>query len=66
MIDVELPPGPAAGALTRGFAACLASVTEVPVTELPRPGENLAHALGAWRSWLAEHGMTWDDDGQVA
>ncbi len=56
MIDVELPPGPAAGALARGFAACLASVTEVPVTELPRPGEDLAQALGAWRTWLAERG----------
>ncbi len=56
MIDVELPPGPAAGALARGFAACLASVTEVPVTDLPRPGEDLAQALGAWRTWLAEHG----------
>lgn len=56
MIDVELPPGPAAGALARGFAACLASVTEVPVTDLPQPGEDLAHALGAWRTWLAEHG----------
>ena len=32
MIDVELPPGPASSALARGFAACLASVTEVPVT----------------------------------
>jgi hypothetical protein len=56
VIDVELPPGPAAGALARGFAACLASVTEVPVTELPRPGEDLAQALGAWRTWLAERG----------
>ena len=56
MIDVELLPGPAAGALARGFAACLASVTEVPVTELPLPDDDLAHALGAWRSWLAEHG----------
>ena len=56
MIDVELPPGPAAGALARGFAACLASVTEVPVTDLPLPDDDLAHALGAWRSWLAEHG----------
>ena len=56
MIDVELPPGPAAGALARGFAACLASVTEVPVSDLPRPDEDLAHALGAWRTWLAEHG----------
>jgi hypothetical protein len=56
VIDVELPPGPAAGALARGFAACLASVTEVPVTDLPRPDEDLAQALGAWRSWLAERG----------
>ena len=56
MIDVELPPGSAAGALARGFAACLASVTEVPVTDLPQPDEDLAHALGAWRTWLAEHG----------
>jgi hypothetical protein len=56
VIDVELPPGPDAGALARGFAACLASVTEVPVTDLPQPDDDLAHALGAWRSWLAEHG----------
>jgi hypothetical protein len=56
VIDVELPPGHAAGALARGFAACLASVTEVPVTDLPRPDAGLAQALGAWRSWLAEHG----------
>jgi hypothetical protein len=56
VIDVELPPGPAEGALARGFAACLASVTEVPVTDLPRPDDDLAHALGAWRGWLAGHG----------
>ena len=56
MIDVELSPGPAAGALVRGFAACLASVTEVPVTDLPQPDDDLAHAVGAWRAWLAEHG----------
>jgi hypothetical protein len=56
VIDVELPPGPAAAALVRGFAACLASVTEVPVTTLPLPDDDLTHALGAWRSWLAEHG----------
>ena len=56
MIDVELPAGPDATALPRGFAACLASVTEVPVGDLPLPGIDLAHALGAWRSWLAERG----------
>ena len=55
MIDVELPSGQGADMVTRGFAACLSSVTEVPVTELPLPG-NLAHALGAWRTWLAERG----------
>jgi hypothetical protein len=56
VIDVELPFGPAAGALARGFAACLASVTEVPVTDLPPADDDLAHALGAWRGWLAGHG----------
>jgi hypothetical protein len=56
VIDIELPPGPEAGALARGFAACLASVTEVPVTELPLPDADLPHALGAWRTWLAGHG----------
>lgn len=56
VIDVELPPGPAEGVLARGFAACLASVIEVPVSELPVPDDDLAHALGAWRTWLAEHG----------
>ena len=56
MIDIELPSTPRASALTRGFAACLASVTEVPVAELPLPDTDLAHTLGAWRTWLAEHG----------
>ena len=56
MIDTELPEASAAGALTRAFATCLASVTEVPVADLPLPDTDLAHALGAWRTWLAEHG----------
>ena len=53
MIDVELTPGPADTALVRGFAACLSSVTEVAVEELPETGPELAHALGAWKTWLA-------------
>ena len=56
MIDTELPEASAAGALTRAFATCLASVTEVPVADLPLPDTDLAHALGAWKTWLAEHG----------
>ena len=56
MIDTELPTTPSASPLARGFAACLASVAEVPVTELPLPAGDLHQALGAWRSWLAGHG----------
>jgi hypothetical protein len=56
VIDVELPDGPDATALPRGFATCLASVTEVPVDDLPLPDGDLGHALGAWRTWLAERG----------
>lgn len=56
MIDTELPTAPNASALARGFAACLASVTEVPLTELPLPAGDLHQALGAWRGWLAERG----------
>src|SRR4051794_2133421 len=55
VIDVELPSGRVADEVTRGFAACLASVTEVPVGELPLPVE-LGPAVGAWRTWLAERG----------
>ena len=56
MIDVELPPGPAGTALVRGFAACLSSVTEVPVGDLPDGGPELAPALVAWKTWLAGRG----------
>jgi hypothetical protein len=56
VIDTDLPTAPSASALTRGFAACLASVTEAPVAELPLPAGDLAQALGAWRVWLAERG----------
>jgi hypothetical protein len=56
VIDAELAPGPAAGALARGFAARLASVTEVPVTDLPLPDDDLAHALEGLADLAAEHG----------
>ncbi|MFL6094752.1 MAG: MOSC domain-containing protein [Blastococcus sp.] len=56
MIDIELPDRPDADPVTRGFAACLASVTETPVTALPMPA-TLTDALGSWRTWLAERGF---------
>ena len=56
MIHVDLPDGPA-GPLTRGLAACLSSVTEVPLADLPDLGEApAAHLLGAYKSWLAGRG----------
>ena len=53
MIQIDLPDGPASS-LVRGLAACLSSVTEVPLAELPVV-DNLSatHALAAWKSWLA-------------
>jgi MOSC domain-containing protein YiiM len=53
MIQIDLPDG-AASPLVRGLGACLSSVTEVPLAELPA-FDNLSatHALAAWKSWLA-------------
>lgn len=57
MIDTDLPTAPSTSPLARGFAACLASVIEVPVADLPLPAGDLPQALGAWRSWLAARGF---------
>jgi hypothetical protein len=56
VIDVDLLAWTPANALVRSFAACLASVTETPLDELPLPDAHLPSALGLWRNWLAEHG----------
>ena len=53
MIDTDLPTAPDVSLLTRGLAACLASVTEVPVAELPLSPGGLSSAVGALRTWLA-------------
>src|SRR4051812_9446616 len=53
MIDIALPDGPASP-VVRGLAACLSSVTEVPLAQLPAPDDaSVSHALGAYKSWLA-------------
>ncbi len=47
--------------------ALLADAVAAPVPDVGTdPGERLAKWPLAWRGWLAEHGMTWDDDGDVA
>ena len=56
MIEVELPDTEGVPELVRSFAACLASVTETPLTEVPPPGADLRGAIAHWRSWLAGRG----------
>ena len=56
MIDVKLPEDQAVPEPTRSFAACMASVTETPVAEVPQPQADLPGAVAHWRSWLAGRG----------
>ena len=56
MIEVELPDTEGVPELVRSFAACLASVTETPLTDVPQPGADLRGAIAHWRSWLAGRG----------
>lgn len=56
MIQIDLPDGPASP-LVRGLAACLSSVLEVPLAELPDLPDRPRHALAAGKSWLAGRGF---------
>ena len=53
MIEVDLPDVEAVPAVVRSFAACVASVTETPVPEVPQPHADFRGAIAHWRSWLA-------------
>lgn len=57
MIEVELPESDGVPALVRSFAACLASVTQTPVAELPLPRADLPGSFAHWRSWFAGRGQ---------
>jgi hypothetical protein len=56
MIDVGLPEGDSVPEVVRSFAACVASVTETPVAEVPLPHADLQGAFAHWRSWFAGRG----------
>ncbi len=56
MIEVDLPQDEAVPSVTRSFAACVASVTETPIADIPQPQADLAGAISHWRSWLAGRG----------
>lgn len=53
MFDVALPETEDVPELVRSFAACLASVTETPVSDMPQPRADLPGAIAHWRTWLA-------------
>jgi MOSC domain-containing protein YiiM len=55
--DVGLPAGAGSPLLTRSFAACLAAAIEVPLAQVPLPRQELPHAVGQWRNWLAGRGL---------
>lgn len=56
MIEVDLPHTDGVPELVRSFAACVASVTETPLLEVPQSGADLRGAIARLRSWLAGRG----------
>jgi len=56
MIEVALPESEGVPELVRSFAACVASVTETSLAEVPQPHADLRGAIAHWRSWLAGRG----------
>lgn len=56
MIEVGLPEDDSVPALVRSFAACVASMTETPIDQLPLPRADLQGAFAHWRSWFAGRG----------
>jgi hypothetical protein len=56
MIEVDLPGNQTVPEVTRSFAACVASVTETAIHEVPQPPADLSGAISDWRSWLVGRG----------
>ncbi|MGH3497325.1 MAG: MOSC domain-containing protein [Nocardioidaceae bacterium] len=56
MFEVDLPDTESVPELVRSFAACMASVTESPLDDVPQPRADLLAAIAHWRSWLASRG----------
>ncbi len=46
MIEVDLPEDETVPELVRSFAACVASVTETPLAEIPQPHADSPGAIG--------------------
>ena len=57
MLDVGLSPDTAGPRIVDSFRACLSSVLEIPLGEVPQREENLRAAVAQWRTWLAGRGV---------
>jgi MOSC domain-containing protein YiiM len=57
MLDAAVSPDAAAPQSVDSFRACLSSVLEIPLGEVPQHEENLRAAVGQWRTWLAGRGV---------
>ena len=57
MLDVELSPDTAGPRILESFRACVSSVLEIPLGEVPQYEENLRAAVAQWRTWLAGRGV---------
>ena len=57
MLEVGLSPDTAGPRILDSFRACLSSVLEISLGEVPQPEENLRAAVAQWRTWLAGRGV---------
>jgi MOSC domain-containing protein YiiM len=58
MLDVGLSPNTVGSRTVDSFRACLSSVLEIPLDEVPQQHEeNLRDAVAQWRTWLAGRGV---------
>jgi MOSC domain-containing protein YiiM len=58
MLDVGLSPNKVGSRTVDSFRACLSSVLEIPLDEVPQQHEeNLHAAVAQWRTWLAGRGV---------
>jgi MOSC domain-containing protein YiiM len=57
MLDVGLSPDTAGPRIVDSFRACLSSVLEIPLGEVPQQEANLRDAVAQWRTWLAGRGV---------
>src|SRR5207342_549701 len=57
MLDVGLSSDAAGPQFLDSFRACLSSVLEIPLGDVPKNEEDLRAAVAQWRTWLAGRGV---------